>query len=78
VTLGPLTVAGSGFDAGERVTVLANVPPGVLSRQVVASSDGTFLVDFAEVDGAPHGLRVRAMGSEGNAALYAPRVQRTN
>jgi hypothetical protein len=78
VTLHPLSVAGSGFGAGEHVTVLANVPPGVLSRRTVASDDGSFLVEFAEVEGTPHGLRVRAMGSEGNAALYAPRNQRPN
>jgi len=76
--LHPLTVAGSNFGAGEHVTVLANVPPQVLSRQTVASSDGSFFVQFAEVGGVPHGLRVRAMGSAGNAALYAPRPQRTN
>jgi hypothetical protein len=78
VTLHPLTVAGAGFGAGEHVTVLANVPPGVLSRRTVASSDGSFLVEFAEVEGAPRGPRVRAMGSAGNAASYAPRPQRTN
>jgi hypothetical protein len=50
----------------------------VLSRRTVASGDGSFLVEFAEVEGTPHGLRVRAMGSEGNAALYAPRNQRPN
>ena len=73
----PLSVAGSGFSAGEHVTVMANVPPGVLSRRTDASDDGSFVVQFAEVEGAPHGLRVRAMGSEGNPA-YAPRTQRTN
>lgn len=78
MTLDPLTVAGSGFGAGEQVTVMANVPPRVLSRRAVASSNGSFLVEFAEVEGRPHGLRVRAMGSEGNAALYAPRNQRPN
>jgi hypothetical protein len=78
VTLHPLAVAGSGFSAGEHVTVLANVPPSVLSRQTVASNDGSFLVEFAEVAGTPRGLRVRAMGSHGNAALYAPRPQRAN
>jgi hypothetical protein len=78
VTLHPLTVAGSGFGAGEHVTVLANVSPRVLSRRTVASRDGSFLVDFAEVESTPRGLRVRATGSEGNAAIYAPRPQRTN
>ena len=76
MTLHPLSVAGSGFGADEHVTVMANVPPGLLSRRTVASSDGTFVVEFAEVEGRPRGLRVRAMGSEGNAALYAPRTSR--
>jgi hypothetical protein len=35
-------------------------------------------VYFAEVEGVPRGLRVRAMGSEGSAAVYAPHVHRTN
>ena len=78
MTLDPLTVAGSGFGAGEQITVLVNVPPRVLSRRTAASSDGSFVADFAEVEGTPDGLRVRAMGSEGNAALYAPRNQHTN
>ena len=78
MTLHPLAVAGLGFGAGEHITVLANVPPQVLSRRAVASSDGSFLVDFAEVEGTPSGLRVRARGSEGNAAIYAPRRERTN
>ena len=78
MTLHPLAVAGSSFGAGEQVTVVANVPPQVLSQRTVASSDGSFLVQFAEVEGTPPGLRVRAMGSAGNAAIYAPLPQRTN
>lgn len=76
VTLHPLTVAGSHFHAGEHVTVLATVPPEVLSQRTVASSDGSFVVRFATVTGAPGGLTVRAMGSDGNAAIYAPRASR--
>jgi hypothetical protein len=76
VTLDPLTVAGSGFHAGERVTVIANVPPGMLSARAVAADDGTFVVQFPGVEGAPRGLRVRAMGSEGSVAIYAPRPSR--
>ena len=74
VTLDPLTVAGSNFLAGEHVTVIANVPPGVLTERTVASSDGSFVVQFPSVRGTPHGLRVRAMGSEGNAAIHTPRA----
>ena len=76
VTLHPLTVAGSNFRAGEHVTVLANVPPRVLSRRAVAGDDGSFVVHFPSVTGVPKGLRVRAMGSDGDAAVYAPRVSR--
>ena len=76
VALHPLTVSGSSFVAGERVTVIAYVPPGMLSRRAVASSDGSFVVRFDEVEGTPHGLSVRASGSDGSAAIYAPRPAR--
>jgi hypothetical protein len=74
VALHPLTVSGSSFRAGEQVTVIANVPPlRMVSRRAVASSDGSFVVQFDEVEGTPRGLSVRASGSEGSAAMYAPR-----
>jgi len=76
VTLDPLTVAGSGFQAGEHVTVTANVPPEMVGAQAVAADDGSFVVQFPSVMGIPRGLRVRAMGSEGGVAIYAPRVAR--
>lgn len=76
VALHPLTVSGSSFRAGEHVTVIANVPPGMASRRAVASSEGSFVVTFDEVEGAPPGLHVRAAGSEGSAAMYAPRPAR--
>jgi hypothetical protein len=76
VALHPLTVSGSSFRAGEHVTVIANVPPRMMSRRTVASSDGSFVVQFDEVEGTPHGLSVRASGSEGSAAIYAPRPAR--
>lgn len=79
VALHPLTVSGSSFRAGEQVTVIANVPPRrMVSRRAVASSDGSFVVQFDEVEGTPRGLSVRASGSEGSAAVYAPRPARTN
>jgi hypothetical protein len=73
VALHPLTVSGSGFRAAEHVTVIANVPPRMVSRRAVASRDGSFVLKFDEVEGEPSGLRVRASGSEGSAAMYAPR-----
>jgi len=77
VALHPLTVSGSSFVAGEHVTLIANVPPRrMVSRRAVASSDGSFVVQFDEVEGTPHGLSVRASGSEGSAAMYAPRPAR--
>jgi hypothetical protein len=79
VALHPLTVSGSSFRAGEEVTVIANVAPGrMVSRREVASSDGSFVVRFEEVEGTPRGLSVRASGSKGSAAIYAPRPARTN
>jgi len=77
VALHPLTVSGSSFRAGEHVTVIANLPPRrMLSRRAVASSDGSFVVQFDEVEDTPRGLSVRASGSEGSAAIYAPRPAR--
>jgi hypothetical protein len=76
VALHPLTVTGSGFRAGEQVTVIANVPPRMVARRTVASSDGSFVVPFDEVEGTPSRLRVRASGSLGSAATYAPRPAR--
>ena len=76
VSLHPLTVAGSNFGAGERVTVLATIPPRLISRRTVASADGSFAVRFASVTGVPRTLRVRATGSQGHAAVYAPRLSR--
>ena len=76
VALHPLTVSGSSFRAGEHVTVIANVPPRMVSRRAIASSDGSFVVRFDEVEGTPRGLSVRASGSEGSAAMYAPRPAR--
>jgi hypothetical protein len=56
--------------------VLANVPPQMLTGRAVASNEGSFVVQFAAVTGTPRGLRVRATGSEGNAAIYAPSAAR--
>ncbi len=77
VALQPLTVSGSSFRAGEHVTVIAHLPArGMVSRRAAASSDGSFVVQFDEVEGTPRGLSVRASGSEGSAAMYAPRPAR--
>jgi hypothetical protein len=56
--------------------VIANVPPSTASRKAVASADGSFAVTFEEVEGVPQGLSVRASGSKGSAAMYAPRPAR--
>jgi hypothetical protein len=48
----------------------------MVSRRAVASSDGSFVVQLDEVEGTPSGLSVRASGSEGSAAIYAPRPAR--
>jgi len=48
----------------------------MLSERTVAAEDGTFVVHFPGVTGVPRGLRIRAMGSEGGVAIYAPRRSR--
>ena len=78
ITLHPLRVAGSNFRAGEHVTVIVNMPPGMLTGRGLAAEDGSFVVDFPRVEDVPRGLRVRATGSEGSAAIYAPRPSRTS
>jgi len=77
VALHPLTVSGSSFRAGEHVTVIAHLPPRrMVSRRAAALSDGSFVVQFDDVEGTPRGLSVRASGSDGSAAIYAPRPAR--
>ena len=77
VALEPLAVSGANFSPGERITVLATYAPAKAAvRRVTAAADGRFHVTFAKVGGIPRGLRVRATGSDGHAAIYAPRPNR--
>jgi hypothetical protein len=65
----PLTVRGSHFRAGERVTVEASMKRRYV-RTVTASASGAFLVRFAGValDGCTSYL-LRATGSRGSVAV---------
>jgi hypothetical protein len=73
--LDPLTVEGAGFGAGEKVTVLVTSANGSATRRAVASAHGAFRVVFAgHVTPTGAGLRIRALGSSGHAAIWAPRA----
>lgn len=62
----PLTVAGAGFKAGEKVVVTANRRG---TRRAVATSAGRFRVRFAVTAGTScEALSVRAVGSRGTRA----------
>jgi hypothetical protein len=62
----PLTVAGRGFRAGERVTVKADG----LTRSVTAGARGGFTVTFPEANTC-NGVVVVARGSKGSRATVA-------
>jgi hypothetical protein len=76
VGLQPLTVEGLNFGAGETVTVLVTGPPRAATRHAVASARGSFRIAFDDLDATGSGLRVRAVGSDGHAAIWAPRALR--
>ncbi len=77
VELRPLVVSGAHFSPGERITVLATYAPSKAAvRRATASANGHFRVTFAKIGGIPRGLRVRASGSDGHAAIWAPRSNR--
>jgi hypothetical protein len=74
--LQPLTVEGLNFSGGETVTVLVTGPPRAAARHAVASAQGSFRIVFDDLDATGSGLRVRATGSDGHAAIWAPRALR--
>jgi hypothetical protein len=67
----PVSLRGSKFLAGERVTVVVHSVGRTSSRKVTASEGGTFLVRFR---GLPfdrcHGFRAVAQGARGSVARY--------
>jgi hypothetical protein len=66
----PVTVAGRGFLAGERVRVVLYAKR-IASRTVVASRKGRFLVRYPLALGDCTGVRVVAKGDRGSRASYA-------
>ena len=72
VTVSPLVVRGTGFNAHERVRVTAS--PGGVRRQV-SSANGTFRATFAAPVDRCMGLSVSAVGVRGDdASLKLPAV----
>jgi hypothetical protein len=70
VDLDPLTLAGSGFRANERVTLLIAAPPVVKSTRVRASARGRFRVVFRVAVGRCDPVVVQAIGARGSRATY--------
>ena len=64
----PLVVAGRGFKAGERVTVVASVVQGKFRKKVSAGTGGRFKARFAAADASCGPIYIAAIGREGSRA----------
>ena len=64
----PLVVAGRGFKAGERVTVVAKVARGAFRKKVSAGTGGRFKARFAAADASCSPWSVTAVGGQGSRA----------
>jgi hypothetical protein len=64
----PLVVLGRGFEAGERVRLVASVRNRVFRKPTVAGPRGVFRVRFAAVDASCGPAFVSAVGSDGSRA----------
>jgi uncharacterized protein (DUF58 family) len=68
----PITVAGTGFKAGERVKVVVRIP-AVYRKTVTASRRGRFTATFRIASGKCIAVRALATGNEGSrATAYVP------
>ena len=68
--LNPLTLAGSGFRANERVTLLVAAPPVVKSTKLRANTRGRFRVVFRVKVGRCDAVVVQAIGARGSRATF--------
>lgn len=69
------TVQGTGFQAGEHVTVAVQAEDGGASKRVTAGTGGGFVARFPGVQaGSCPGFRVRATGDKGTRALLNVRA----
>jgi hypothetical protein len=64
----PLVIAGRGFKAGERVTVVASLTQGEFRKRIAAGSSGRFRVRFRSADASCGPLYVAAVGRQGSRA----------
>jgi hypothetical protein len=68
----PVTVAGTGFTAGERVKVVVRIP-AVYRKTVTASRRGRFTAIFRIATGKCMSIRALATGNKGSrATAYVP------
>jgi hypothetical protein len=65
----PLVVAGRGFKARERVTVVASVMQGEFRKRVSAGARGRFTARFHSADASCGPMYVRAVGGQGSRAF---------
>jgi hypothetical protein len=68
--LAPLTLAGSGFRANERVTLLVAVPPVVKTTKLRANARGRFRIVFRVKVGRCDAAVVQAIGARGSRATF--------
>jgi hypothetical protein len=68
VRVAPLQVRGTGFQARERVRVVANLARLSVVKRVQASPRGSFAVAFSLTPSHCSGLRVMAVGNAGTRA----------
>jgi hypothetical protein len=70
----PLVVAGRGFKAGERVTVVASLTQqGEFRKRIAAGSSGRFRVRFRSADASCGPVYVAAVGRQGSRAALRRR-----
>ena len=68
----PITVKGSGFNAGERVTVVVR-SPAFHRKTVTASRRGTFIAAFRSAASKCASIHATATGNKGSrATAYVP------
>jgi hypothetical protein len=69
----PVVVAGRGFLGRERISLRVAIGSRVFSRNLRATSAGTFRATFAEADAQCHPFSVTAVGRSGSRATQTRR-----
>jgi hypothetical protein len=70
----PVVVEGSGFVAGEPVTLKTSINGQQIEQKVEADSEGCFTAKLAEMDAECFPFRVSAEGERGSRAVTPQRI----